>query len=254
MIDLHCHILPGIDDGAKHLTESIEMAREAYSEGITAIIATPHHKNGRYENEWTFVEEQVEKLNDVLNKENIPLKVAPGQEIRLYGELLDDLQKEATFGLNRSSYVLVEFPSNHVPRYAERLVFDMQMAGLTPIIAHPERNSEITDNPELLYKLVKQGAIAQLTASSLTGQFGNKIKKFSLDLINSNLVHFLASDAHNVKNRRFHMQEAFQVLEDEFGAEACELFIENAECVFNNKQIYKEPPERIKKKKFFGIF
>lgn len=254
IIDLHCHILPEVDDGAKHLTESIEMARAAVRQGISVITATPHHKNGKFDNEWNSVKEKTEKLNETLKQEGIPLTVVPGQEIRLYGELLEDFSAGNCGGLNQSNYFLIEFPSNHVPRYAERLIFDMMMAGLNPIIAHPERNSEIAQNPDLLYKLVKQGATAQLTAASITGTFGSKIKKFSFELLNANLVHFIASDAHDLKYRSFHMQEAFAEVEEQFGLDAVEYFKDNADCVIRNEAIYKEPPERIKKKKFFGIF
>ncbi|WP_044747181.1 tyrosine-protein phosphatase [Bacillus alveayuensis] len=254
MIDLHCHILPELDDGAKHLTESLEMARKAVEEGITAIVATPHHKHERYENERDIVENRVKKLKLAIQKEGIPLNIAPGQEVRIYGDLLQDYKCEKVIGLNNSSYILIEFPSNHVPRYAEQLLYDIEMKGLTPIIAHPERNTEIVQHPDLLYKLVKKGAIAQITAGSLVGRFGKKIQKFSLDIIEARLVHVIASDAHNVKNRSFHMQEAFNMVGKEFGSEAVYYFRENAEYIFQNEAIYKEQPERVKRKKFLGLF
>lgn len=254
MIDLHCHILPEVDDGAKHMTESLEMARKAVDEGITAIVATPHHKHEKYDNEGEIIQKRVKELQEALDKEEIPLQILPGQEVRLYGELLQDYENGAVIPLNNSSYILLEFPSNHVPRFAEQLIFDLQMKGLTPIIAHPERNAEIVESPDILYKLIKKGAIAQVTAGSLTGRFGKKIQKFSFDLIDARLVHVVASDAHNVKNRAFYMKEAFDVIRKEFGTDGVYYFQENAEYIFRNETIYKEHPERVKRKKFLGLF
>lgn len=254
VIDLHCHILPEVDDGAKHLTESLEMARKAVIEGITAIVATPHHKNEKYENESDFVIHKVNELQKAINKEGIPLKVVPGQEVRVYGELLEDYEHDRVIGLNHSRYVLIEFPSNHVPRYSEQLLYDMQTKGIIPMIAHPERNGEIMQNPDILYKLVKKGAIAQVTAGSLVGRFGKKIQKFSLDLVEARLAHIVASDAHNVKNRGFYLRDAFEIIQKEFGSEAVYYLLESAEYVLRNEFMYSEQPERIKRKKFLGIF
>lgn len=254
MIDLHCHILPEVDDGAKHMTESIEMARKAVEEGITTIVATPHHKHEKYDNEVDIVIEGVRKLQAALDREGIPLKVVSGQEIRLYGELLEDLENNRLIGLNEGKYVLIEFPSNHVPRFAEQIIYDLQLKGITPIIAHPERNSEIMQNSDLLYKLVKRGALAQITAGSLVGKFGKKIQKFSFDLIEARLAHVIASDAHNIKTRGFHMGEAYHTLQQKFGMDAVYYLQENAEYILNSQSIYRDEPLRVRKKKFLGIF
>ena len=99
--------------------------------------------------------------------------------------------------------MLIEFPSSHLPRYANKLLFDLQVQGIVPIIVHPERNREIMENPDRLYNLVKEGALSQLTGTSVTGKMGKKIQKFSFDLIQTNLTHFIASDAHNTTTRPF---------------------------------------------------
>jgi protein-tyrosine phosphatase len=255
MIDIHSHILPGVDDGAKTIEDAIAMAGAAVSEGITKIIATPHHKNGNYENPKQKILQHVGQLNAVLKEQNIPLTVLPGQEVRIYGDIVKDYENGELLTLtNESQYIFIEFPSNHVPRYAEQLLFDIQMKGLVPIIVHPERNAEISENPELLYQFVKKGALTQLTAASVAGDFGKKIKKFSLQMIEANLAHFIASDAHNTTNRAFHMREAYGVIEKEFGAGAVYFFRENAELLVEGKSVYRQQPERIKKKKFLGLF
>src|SRR5699024_10476928 len=113
--------------------------------------------------------------------------------------------------------ILVELPFNHVPRYTGRLLYDMQMEGLTPIIVHPERNREILQSPDVLYQLVQDGALTQITAGSVTGHFGKQIKKFTYELIEHNLTHFVASDAHNTRYRTFRMDAALRAIEQEYG-------------------------------------
>ncbi|WP_066248462.1 tyrosine-protein phosphatase [Neobacillus drentensis] len=254
MIDLHCHILPDVDDGARDLSESIKMAQKAVEQGIHTIVATPHHLNNRYENPKQTIIDRVRELNKVLLEEKIELNVLPGQETRIYGEMVEGYEAGEILSIDNSQYVLVEFSSSQVPRYAEKLFYDLQMEGLVPVIVHPERNQEIIERPELLYQLVKKGALSQVTAASICGDFGKKIKSFSLQLIDANLTHFIASDAHNTSNRTFKMREAYDIVQAKYGNDMVYLFKENAELVIEGSHVYKEVPERIKKKKFFNIF
>lgn len=255
MIDLHCHILPGIDDGAQNMDESLHMARVAVSEGIHQIVATPHHQNGRYTNEKEDIMKRVEILNQKLDQEKIPLKILPGQESRIYGEIIQDYLLNKVLTLNNTTkYLFIEFPSNHVPRFTEQLLFNIQSEGITPIIVHPERNSRLLADPDILYNLVAKGALTQVTAASLTGQFGKKIKKFSFQLIESNLTHIIASDAHNTSSRRFCMAEAMNVIEKKYGLDFIYLFQENADAVINGKACFREQPDKVERKKFLGIF
>ncbi|MGE7759122.1 tyrosine-protein phosphatase [Peribacillus sp. NPDC097895] len=255
MIDIHSHILPGIDDGAKSIEDSLEMARMAVSEGIHKVIATPHHMNGKYENRKQDIISRVAALNEVLKAEAIPLEILPGQETRIYGEILRDYKLEEIVTLNDGGkYLFIELPSAHVPRYTEQLLSDIQFERLTPIIVHPERNQELIENPDLLYKFVNNGTLTQVTAASVSGAFGKNIQKFSMQLIESNLTHFISSDAHNITSRSFKMTEAFDVIEKKFNIDYVELFLDNAELLVEGKTVYKEVPEKIKKKKFLGIF
>ncbi len=179
MIDLHCHILSSIDDGALNDEISLKMAQKAVSEGIHTIVATPHHQNGRYLNEKKDIVQYVQKLNELLKKEKLPLTILPGQEIRLYGEMLEDYQAEKILTLNDTGkYLFIEFPSSQVPHYAEQLLFDIQSKGLIPIIVHPERNSRLLAEPDFLYRFITNGALAQVTAGSVTGRFGKKLRSF----------------------------------------------------------------------------
>ncbi|WP_338788133.1 tyrosine-protein phosphatase [Metabacillus sp. FJAT-53654] len=254
MIDIHSHILPGVDDGAQTVEDAINMARLAVEEGITKIIATPHHQNGKYFNKKQDIINRVTELNLLIQKENIPLEVLPGQETRIYGEMLEDLEKGDILPLNHSKYIFIELPSGHIPRYAEKLLFDIQLKGLTPLIVHPERNSEVIENPDKLLNLVKKGSLTQVTAGSITGHFGKKIQKFSLQLIESNLTHFISSDAHNISTRSFKMRDSISEIEKEFGSQAVYYFKENAELLLQGQTVYKQEPSQIKRKKFLGIF
>jgi len=254
MIDIHSHILPGIDDGAKTVEDSLEMAKLAVEEGVHTIIATPHHKNSKYINRKLELLPKVEELNRHLQEANILLTVLPGQETAINGDLLEDYQNGEILPLNQTQYLFVELPSSHVPRYTKKLLFDLQLKGLIPIIVHPERNQEIHERPEKLYELIEKGALAQLTAGSLCGKFGKKIKSFSEQLIEANLVHFIASDAHNVGSRAFHMSNAFDIVRSKYGLDYNDMFIENAELMVEGLNVYKEMPQPIKKKKFLGIF
>lgn len=254
LIDIHSHILPGIDDGAQSIEDSLNMAKLAVEEGITKIIATPHHKNGKYLNKKQDIIQGVSEFNNLLKNRNIPLEVLPGQETRIYGELIEDIDKGDILSLNHTNYLFIELPSGHVPRYTEQLLFDVQLKGFTPIIVHPERNAGVMENSNQLLNLVKKGALTQVTAGSLVGRFGKKIQKFSLQLIEANLTHFISSDAHNVTSRAFHIRESFSVVSKEFGNQAIYYFQENASLLLNGQMVYKEEPNQIKKKKFLGIF
>ncbi|WP_309545159.1 tyrosine-protein phosphatase, partial [Halobacillus trueperi] len=147
------------------------------------------------------------------------------------------------------------FPSSSVPRYASQLFFDMQVAGYQPVIVHPERNKAIIENPDLLYSFVKRGAFAQLTAASVCGKFGKKIKKYSEQLIEANLAHLIASDAHNTTSRGFCMSEAYSEVRKNYGLDMVYMLSENAEDVIAGRVLQAEPPHHVKKKKkVLGLF
>lgn len=256
MIDLHCHILPGIDDGARNWDESVEMARLAVSEGITHLLATPHHMNRSWINPKQVVIPLVNELQDRLDAEGIPLTIFPGQEVRLHGEIMRSINgNEICFIDEGNQYVLIEFPTPEVPAYAERLFYEMQTQQITPIIVHPERNHAILKDPNILYDFASRGVLAQLTAASYLGAFGKEIEKVSHQMIEANLVHFIASDAHNMTNRKFHMQEAFEKLAKEFGKDKAKQFDQTTRNLVNGDPIIVPEPKEIKKSKgFFGLF
>ena len=256
MLDLHCHILPGIDDGARSWEDSLAIARLAVEEGITHLLATPHHLNGRLENKKQAVIALTDGLQERLDAEGIPLRVFPCQEVRVSGEIMAGIaQDEILFIDEGERYLLLEFPTVSIPHYVDQLFFNLQQKGITPVIVHPERNQEIIENPNKLLAYVERGALAQVTASSYIGVFGKDIAELSKQLIEANLVHILASDAHNTRGRAFHMQEAFQLLEKDFGKEKVQQFQQTAKNLLNGDLVEPESPQKVRrKKKWFGLF
>lgn len=254
MIDIHCHILPGVDDGAKTEEDSLAMARDAVAQGIDTIIATPHHRNGKYDNERASIIQNVAILRELLIFEGIPLNILAGQETRINGEMIEDINKGELLSLNDTKYLFVEFPSGSVPRYAQQMLFDIQVAGYIPVIVHPERNQELILNPAKLYEFVQKGALTQITAASLVGKFGKNIQKFSDQLIGANLTHFIASDAHNTTTRGFCLEEAFRYLKTNHGSDYFYTFLENSQLLADGMNVNRMEPSMVKKKKILGLF
>ncbi|CDO03686.1 Tyrosine-protein phosphatase YwqE [Oceanobacillus picturae] len=254
MIDIHSHIIPGVDDGAQTEADSIAMAKAAVDQGIHTIIATPHHRNGKYDNDRATIHRHVEILSELFVREDIPLSVLAGQEVRINGDMIEELKNETLLPLHDTKYLFVEFPSGSVPRYAGQMLYDIQVAGYTPVIVHPERNAELIQEPNKLYDFVRKGALTQVTAASVIGKFGKNIQKFSHQLIEANLTHFIATDAHNTTTRGFCLQEAMQTIKQQYGNEYYYMFMENSQLLVDNSNVNKMEPFKVKKKKFLGLF
>ncbi|MFJ7680007.1 tyrosine-protein phosphatase [Peribacillus sp. NPDC097198] len=251
---MHCHIIPNVDDGPHELLMSLEMANTAVKAGITHLFATPHHMNGRYDNTKTDILEHVHMFNKHLQLNNVPLTVHPGQEIRIHRELFLSLEHDELLTLgNRGKFILLELPSDQVPSYTQNMVYELLLKGITPIIVHPERNRGFIENQNLLFNLVQEGALSQLTSGSINGQFGKKVKSFSEMIIEHNLAHFIATDAHNIDNRGFSLQEAYESIRKKYGINQTFFLKKNAELLMRNQNIIIENPVKIRKK-ILGIF
>ncbi|MFP4277721.1 MAG: tyrosine-protein phosphatase [Wenzhouxiangella sp.] len=201
-VDIHCHILPGIDDGSKVVEQSLAMARIAVDDGIETIFATPHHLNGVYRNAAAEIRAAVKALQEQLDEAGIALKLLPGAENHLVPELPRALRDETALtlgGFGRAA--LVELPVHDIPMGAEELLDNIRGQGIVPIIAHPERNTALRRNPDRLAEWVGAGCLSQVTAQSCTGQFGEGVQAASREMIARGLVHFVASDAHRDRRR-----------------------------------------------------
>ncbi|MFQ3726952.1 CpsB/CapC family capsule biosynthesis tyrosine phosphatase [Staphylococcus equorum] len=254
MIDIHNHILVDVDDGPRSIEETIHLLEQAHNEGVTDIVATPHHLHPRYDNNIQVVKEKLNELRNNELIEQLRINLYPGQEIRVTDQIIDDIHNGKIEGINNSKYLLVEFPSNEVPHYSHKLFYDLQTMGYVPIIAHPERNKAIAENLDILFDLVNGGALSQITSSSLLGDFGRKVKKISLQMIDNNLTHFVASDAHSSAIRPFAMDKLFNERKLKTYYEDLERFMENGKAVINNERISKhQPTQEYKQKKWFGL-
>lgn len=254
MIDIHSHILFGVDDGPKELQHTLEMLQKAVDEGITAIIATSHSFHPLYHVSPETVYEQNAIIQQQVNKYNIPLKIYSGQEVRLVGELSTLLEERKVLTLANSKYILIELPSHTIPFYTKEIIIKLKLKGIIPIIAHPERNKVIAERPSKLEELVREGAMTQITSGSLAGQFGKKVQKLSLDLVKANLVHTYGSDVHNLTTRPFLFNEGLSFLEKKKQLDAVELFLENNARIIENKDFILYEPEEVQFKKSWLIF
>lgn len=258
MIDLHCHLLPGVDDGSANLETSLRLAQEAVTNGVDYALLTPHHMNGVYVNHRADVIKQTQAFQDKLTKHGIKLTVFPGQEVRINGDLLTALdQNDILFADEGNHYLMLEFPDDDVPAYTDQMIYDLQQRGIIPIIVHPERNTMIMKQPDLLLNLLQKGCLSQLTASSYVGTFGKKVETFCHQLIAAGQGYVFASDVHNLPGRKYEMREAFEQLRKEFGNELAETFEGNAKVIINGDLVMTHsmaPIGRKKKKKWFKLF
>ena len=214
MIDLHSHILPGLDDGARTLDEAVEIARAAVEDGITAIAATPHVRED-YPTEPEEMERGVSQLRDALVQAGVALELYPGGEIALDRLRLLERDGVRRFALaGNPSYLLVEFPYFGWPLDLADQLFQLRIAGVTPVLAHPERNADVQSTPERLAPLVESGTLVQLTAASMDGRLGRRTRETGARLIELELAHMIASDAHHPGIRTVGMSAAAEAVGD----------------------------------------
>lgn len=233
---MHSHILFGVDDGPGTLEESILIIEKAIQDGITDIIVTPHAYSPYFHVSYIEVLEQVRNFKKKIKNMDYPIAIHTGQEIRLHEHMLNHLLSGQALSLADSRYVLLELPSQSIPRYTLNIIKQLIENEKIPIIAHPERNRAIAENPEQFQKLVQHGALGQITTGSLAGHFGKTVQKLALQLVQSNLIHTLGSDVHNLNNRPLLFNEGLNYLSKKNLAEYAEIFLEN------NRRIIRDIP------------
>lgn len=227
MIDLHSHILPGLDDGAQTVEESVAMAQQAVADGITVMVAAPHQYPGVYDATPEQIRAGVADLQPVLYEHRLPLRLLPGAEVMLDERLPARWRAGEAMGLaDRGEYILVEFPVTAVPLCAEQVLFELQAIGVKPILAHPEKNGEIQQRPETVAALVERGTLVQLDADSLSRQAVRRVRKCADHLLARGLVHLIATDAHSLDSRppvlSGALQHARRIVGDEAEAMVCQ--------------------------------
>jgi len=235
MIDLHCHLLPGIDDGPESIETSIEMAEAAIADGITHVVATPHASN-----EYHFDFARVRRLRDELQaKIGDRLHLATGCDFHLSPENLEALRANAApFCINQRDYLLVEFNEYSIPPAMDQTLHEIQLLGLRPIITHPERNAILRVQAERLARWVRLGCSVQVTAASLTGTFGPGVQKDAWSWMSQGLVHIVASDAHNTSRRPLRLASARAAVREQLGDETARaLFVENPKAALEGREL-----------------
>ena len=228
MIDIHHHLLPGLDDGSTSVANSIEMARIAVEDGITHVVCTPH-ANHHYAYEPQVVEQRIADLEALLARDDIPLKLGRGADFHLtYDNIQTALADPARFSINGLGYLMVEVPDYGLPQGLTETFYQMQLVGLTPVLTHPERNPTLQQDPGRLEEWLRGGLLIQVTAGSVVGQMGRTSKRMAHDLLEKRWVHFLATDAHNTTTRPPRMQAAQDAVAKRYGVEYAHLL-----CVSN---------------------
>ncbi len=252
MIDIHCHILPGMDDGAKSAEESQAMVEAAVADGITHVVATPH-ANSHYYFDFEKVRQALQTLQEYAGNR---LSLTTGCDFQMSPENLEDLrQAPERFCINQKDYLLMEFSEYSIPPAMDQSIHQLQLAGLRPIVTHPERNRILRDRPERLRQWIRQGCSSQVTAGSLTGLFGPAAQHEAERWMEEGLVHFVASDAHNVRGRPLRLRPAYDFVKKRFGETVAEaLFVENPRAAWEGKPLpyvpeVKDPAP--KRKRFF---
>ncbi|MPQ43502.1 tyrosine-protein phosphatase [Clostridium tarantellae] len=250
MIDIHSHIIPAIDDGAKDIEITLEMLKRAEEEKTTSIIATPHYIGGMWETSYDDVKKKVEKLNELARAENINLKIHYGQEIYYHNEIVKSYDNGLIGTLANSRYMLIEFSMHKIPRGAMEQLYELQIKGIVPIIAHPERYDEFKRNPEEINKFIEEGYLFQLNSGSICGVFGKEVRKTAELFLKNNIYSFIGSDAHSNERRHAGLKSALTIC-DSINENYSNKLLENGEKLLRNKEVLFHG-NKIKKKK--GLF
>ena len=256
MYDLHAHILPGVDDGAKTVDDAVEMARVAADHGTKVILATPHRKDVT---ELWSVQHARDVLDDLTTRtraEGIELDLLLGMENHLDLELPDEVTSGRALAINGSRYILVELPFFGTPNYVDDVLFRLQLQGLTPVLAHPERIEAFQIDPDMLEGCVRRGSLSQITAGSVQGHFGGKVQRFVRTLLRRGLVHIIASDTHFPGGPRSPqlapvVQEAAALVGQD---RAQAMVIDTPKAILENLTVDIEPPAQIGKHKRWWRF
>lgn len=243
MIDIHHHLLPGLDDGASDLETSLAMVEMAIADGITHIACTPHASHHYYFdpelNATVFAE-----LQDAVQKEfGDRITLGLGCDFHLMFDNIEDAQRFPTrYTINGHNYLLVEFPDSAIAHNTAQTFYQLSLSGMTPIITHPERNLILARQPERMWEWLQAGALIQVTASSLTGRFGPMAERAATWLLDHQWVHFLATDAHNTQSRPPLLRPAFDLLSEQYNLSTAErLCIRNPRAAFYGEALDPQP-------------
>ena len=253
MIDIHCHIIDGVDDGPDSFDESLEMAEIAEKDGINTIVATPHHIEGLYQASPLTLIEKVKTLNNCLAENNKKLQILIGADLHISYEFIEKIETNNLLTINNTKYVLIELPAHFLPIKIKGLLKSMINNSWIPIISHPERNYLFQRSPNILFDFIRDGSLAQVTAMSITGEFGYEVKKMAKKMIAHNLVHIIATDAHSKNFRPPVLSKGLKAASKIIPYDdAYDMVKTVPESIIKGDTVFANPPERIRK--FFNLF
>jgi protein-tyrosine phosphatase len=238
-VDIHSHVLHGLDDGAKTLEESVEMLRMAAAAGTTDIVATPH-ANSRYAFNPDIIDQRIAALQP-----HTTVRIHRGCDFHLhFNNIQDALAQPEKYTINHKGYLLVEFPEMTVFAGTDDILTQLLDAGMMPIITHPERNTVLQRRVDDLVRWVEMGCYVQVTAGSCLGKFGKRAKTSAFELLDAGLVHFIASDAHNTEQRSPRLDEAFAELVNTYGKDSIQaLFVDNPAVTLTGEPLEIDLPD-----------
>lgn len=251
MIDIHCHILPGIDDGPSNFADSILMANQAIADGIHTIVATPHTHNDIYFNPPNRVVEEVDRFQTILLEKHLRLEICPGSDVHVCSGLTEKvLSRQVSTINNTMRYLLVEFPFQAIPEGIENELFRLRLNGITPIITHPERNLIFQYNLDSLRDLIAIGCLVQVTAVSITGGFGSEAMESVHQMLELRMAHIIATDAHSPDNRPPVLSEAVEVASMVLGneGEAMAMVTERPNAIINGEAVDVPKPATMRRR------
>lgn len=240
MVDIHNHLLPGLDDGSADMPTSVEMARIAVADGITHMVCTPH-ASSRYSYDPTIVNARAEALRQALAAAGVPLKIGVGCDFHLsYDNVQDALAHPARYSINGGEYLLVELPDYSLSPNLKETFYELRCAGITPILTHPERNPVLQRDPERMLPWLRDGLLVQVTAGSVVGVMGKQAQRLAEQMLAHRWVHFLATDAHDTRRRPPQMREARDVVSKRHGTLYADLLCrENPMAVFQSRPLHE---------------
>jgi len=256
MIDIHTHILPGLDDGAKDPESSLKIAGIALKNGTTAMVATPHTLNGIYLNRRKDILSALNRLKEQLKVAGIPLAVYPGAEAPLTPEVVRSLASGELMTINDGGkYIMTELPAYFIREDTFKTVFALKTKGITPVISHPERDVNVKKDPNLLVELINRGCLLQITARSITGGFGKKIMEFSHLLLQRGLIQIISSDCHSDNRRGPDLHTGVREAANIIGAElAGKMALDFPKSIIEGKEIDLPPYRPISDKRKFWFW
>jgi protein-tyrosine phosphatase len=238
MIDLHTHLLPGFDDGAPNLETALAMLQMAMEHNTAGVVATPHVIEDRWFPSWNEIITACELLRQESRKADIQISIYPGAEVSMSLDILKVLLGPGPYCINGGHYLLVEFPAREIPIFAEQFFFTLQVRGIIPILAHPERYPELAKDPIILEEWVKKGIMTQLNGGSLLGHMGERAQITAELFLQHNLIHCIGSDAHGLNYRQPKLLEASIQIKKLVGdIQARQLLVENSKRVIDNQEV-----------------